>query len=250
LPARFRTETEIPQNTPRHPVTFQDQAEQDMFSSDASMLGDFGLRRCKPERFLDTRSVWKPARYFAGWKSTDPILDLPSYAFTIHSHFFKNIRNNSVFQGQQAEQDVFRADKTVIKAGGFLPGQFQCPPGARGKCAWNWNKSPGHNDLEFRYPRPLFSAEFCEFVFEQAGLANALHGALKCLLLAFSRLHPPSPILAQMTFQFVHDVWIPDAGGQHLPPPFRDGLFEIKHVVLSINRRGRKKSLSIVRAYS
>src|SRR5688572_24576946 len=76
LPGRFRTETEIPQNTPRHPVTFQDQAEQDMFGSDGSILGGLGFPRGKPERFLDTTSVWNLARHFAGWKSTHPILDL------------------------------------------------------------------------------------------------------------------------------------------------------------------------------
>jgi hypothetical protein len=121
-----------------------------MFGSDASMLGNFGFLRGKPERFLDTKSVWNLARHFAGWKTTHPILDLPSCAFTIHSHFFKNIRNNSVFQGQQAEQNVFRADKTVIKAGSFQPGQFQCPPRARGKCAQrgNWNKSPSRDAPE------------------------------------------------------------------------------------------------------
>src|SRR5262245_6838355 len=134
-----------------------------------------------------------------------------------------------------------------MKAGGFLSGQLQRPPGAGSQCAQggNWNKSPGYDALEFPEPRPSFSAEFCEFVLEQAGLANASHGALKCLLLAFSRLHSPGPIVAQMTFQFVHDVWILDAGGLHLPPPCRDGLFEIKHVVLSIDRPGRKKSRSI-----
>src|SRR5688572_10129523 len=88
LPGRFGTETEIPQNTSRHPVTFQEQSQEDVFGSDASLFGDFGFRRGKPERFLNTRRVWNPIRHFARWKITDPILDLPSHALTIHSHFF------------------------------------------------------------------------------------------------------------------------------------------------------------------
>src|SRR6185436_19922371 len=86
VPGPFRTETEIPQHTPRHPVTFQDQAEQDMFGSDRSIPADLGFPGGKVERFLDTRSVWNLVRHFAGWKSAHPILDLPSYAFTVHSH--------------------------------------------------------------------------------------------------------------------------------------------------------------------
>src|SRR4026209_384776 len=82
LPGRFRTETEIPQDTPRHPVAFQDQAEQDMFGSDESILRGLGFPGGKGEGFFDTRSVWNPVRHFAGWKSTHPILDLPSYVFT------------------------------------------------------------------------------------------------------------------------------------------------------------------------
>jgi len=76
FPGRFGTQTEISQNTPRHTITFKEQSQEDVFGSDASVLGNFGFRRGKPERFLDTRSVWKQARHFAGWKSTDPILDL------------------------------------------------------------------------------------------------------------------------------------------------------------------------------
>src|SRR5689334_6683686 len=109
-----------------------------------------------------------------------------------------------------------------MEAWGFLSSQFQRPLGARSKCAQggNWIKSPGYDALELPEPRPLFSAEFCEFLFEQTGLANALHSVFKCLLLAFSRLHPPCQVFAQVTFQFVHDGWILEAGGQHLPPPF------------------------------
>jgi hypothetical protein len=74
--------------------------------------------------------------------------------------------------------------------------------------------------LSFPSHAHFFPLSFCELVLDQAGLANTLHGAHKCLLLAFSRLHPPGPFFAQMTFQFVHDLWIPDAGGPHLLPPF------------------------------
>jgi hypothetical protein len=193
-----------------------------MFGPNGGMPGSFGFPGRKPEGFLDTRSVGKPGHYFPGRKNTHPILNLLFEHFAIHTHSFQDIRNNPVFQGQQAKQYVFRADKTVMKTGGFLPGQFQRPPGAWAKCAqgWSWIKSPSHNALEFPEPGPLFSAEFCEFLLEQAGFTNSLHGGLKCLLLAFSRLHLPCHVLAQMTFQFVRDIWILDAGGLHLPPPF------------------------------
>src|SRR3954451_11048764 len=82
LPSRFRTETEILQNTPRHPVAFQDQAEQEMFGSDGSILRAPRFPGGKAERFFDARSVWDWIRDFAGWKSTHPILDLPPYTFT------------------------------------------------------------------------------------------------------------------------------------------------------------------------
>src|SRR5687768_1375834 len=68
LPGRFRTEAEIPQNTPSDPVTFQDQAEQDMFGADGSIPGDLRFPGGKVERLPDTGSVWNPARRFAEWK--------------------------------------------------------------------------------------------------------------------------------------------------------------------------------------
>src|SRR6266568_3734743 len=47
FPGRFGTQTEIFQNTPRHTITFKEQSQEDVFGSDASMLGDFGFRRGK-----------------------------------------------------------------------------------------------------------------------------------------------------------------------------------------------------------
>src|SRR6185295_18871830 len=105
--------------------------------------GGLGFPGGKAERFFDARRVWNPARHFSGWKMTHPMLDLPSDVFTIHTHILKNIRNHSVFQCEQAEEDVFRADKIVVKARGFQTGQLQSRPCARGKYAQRGSESPG-----------------------------------------------------------------------------------------------------------
>ena len=132
---------------------------------------------------------------------------------------------------------MFGAYKPVVKTRGFLFGQLQRPQRARSKCeGWNWNKRLSDDASELPEPCRLFPAKFYEFVFEQARFADALDGAFKCPLLAFSCLHSPRNIVTKMAFEFVQDFWILYAGGAHLLPPVRDGLFEIKHVVLSIDR--------------
>src|SRR5262245_4667129 len=76
LPGSFRTQSEIFENSPRHPIAFKEQSQEDVFGSDVRKPRGFSFCRGEPERSFNTRSVWKVARHFAGWKITHPILDL------------------------------------------------------------------------------------------------------------------------------------------------------------------------------
>jgi hypothetical protein len=45
FPGRFRTETKIFQHASCHTITFKEQAQEDMFGPDGSVVGSFGLPR-------------------------------------------------------------------------------------------------------------------------------------------------------------------------------------------------------------
>src|SRR5674476_1646689 len=96
--------------------------------------------------------------------------------------------------------------------------------------------------LHFHRPAYLF-----EFPFEFGSLADFFHSDSKSLLRAQSRLHLLRDVLAQMNFQFFQRHGRFDAGGEHLLPPFRDGLFEVKHIAPFSNRPKRNAPATIVR---
>lgn len=77
---------------------------------------------------------------------------------------------------------------------------------------------------------------FFKLVFDYAGRANLAGRSFKCPLLIKSRFHPVLDFFAQMAFQFVERRGSFDAGGKHLPPPFRDGLLEISHIAVDWRR--------------
>ena len=61
------------------------------------------------------------------------------------------------------------------------------------------------------------------------------------LLRVQARNHLRLHVITQMTFQFVQHFGGFDPAGSHSPPPRRDCLFEIKHVVPSVSQIGWRK---------
>ena len=134
---------------------------------------------------------------------------------------------------------MFRPDKIVMKTKGLLASEFQRFPRLGGQSVRK-RKRKAHEDQQRLFPLlqacSLRRAGFGEFVLERGGLADALRGSVKSLLRAHAGLHLALHVLAQMAFQFIQDVLVSDTDGQHLPAPFQDFLFEVKHFALSTDR--------------
>jgi len=89
--------------------------------------------------------------------------------------------------------------------------------------------------------------DFSELLLEPGGFANSRNGQSKSLLFVATRTHPLLDLLAKMTSQLRQRHGSLNAGGEHLFPPVRDGLFEVKHIAPFLIRPRRNEPATIVR---
>ncbi len=111
---------EIFQNLRRHAVAFAQQAEQNVFRADVSVVERLGFLRREREDLFHARRVGDVADHFLVGAGADFLLDGDADGFKVNSHALQNIDGDALSQLDQAEQQMLRAEEIMVEAVGFL----------------------------------------------------------------------------------------------------------------------------------
>ena len=126
---------EIFQNLRGHAVAFAQQAEQNVFRADVSVIERLGLLRREREHFFHARRVGNVADHLLVRAGADLFLDFHADGFEVEAHFLQDIHGHALAQFDQAEQKMLGAEEIVVEPVGFLARQREHLLRARRKIA-------------------------------------------------------------------------------------------------------------------
>ena len=111
---------EILQNLCRHAVAFAQQAKENVFRANVSVIERLGFPGREREHFFNTRRVGNVADHFLIRAGADLFLDFHADGFEVETHFLDHVHGHALPQLDQAEQQMLRAEEIVIETVGFL----------------------------------------------------------------------------------------------------------------------------------
>ena len=111
---------EIFQDLRGHAVAFAQQAEQNVFRADVSVIERLGFLGREREDFFHARRVGNVADHFLVGAGADLFLDFHADGFEVDAHALQHVHGDALPQLDQAEQQMLRAEKIVIETVGFL----------------------------------------------------------------------------------------------------------------------------------
>ena len=104
-------------------VALAQQAEQNVLGADVGVVEGLGLLLRQGEDLLHARRVGNVADHLLVGAGADLLLDLQADGFQVEAHFLEHIDGDALAQLDEAEQEVFGADKVVVEPVGFLARQ-------------------------------------------------------------------------------------------------------------------------------
>ena len=125
LAGLFDVDVQIFQHPRGDAVAFAEQAQQDVFGADVSVIQRLGFLGGEGENLLHARRVRNVADHLLIRAGADLFLDFHADGFEIQAELLQDVDGDALAQLDQAEQQMFGADKIVVEAVGFFARQRQ-----------------------------------------------------------------------------------------------------------------------------
>ena len=114
LPCLLDVYVEIFEHLGSNPVALTEQAEQNVFGTDITVIKRLGFLGCEREDLFHARGVRNAPGYFLVGAGADLSLDLHADSFEVEAHFFEHADGDALSQFDQAEQQMLRAEVMVV----------------------------------------------------------------------------------------------------------------------------------------
>src|SRR5260221_3226438 len=125
LPRLLNIDVQILEDSRGHAVDFAQEAEQNVFGAHISVVERLGFLGRKRQHLLHARGVRDVADHLLVGAGADLFFDFHAHGFEIQTELLQDVHGDALAEFDQAEQQVFGADKIVVEPVGFLPGQRQ-----------------------------------------------------------------------------------------------------------------------------
>ena len=113
------------QHARRNPIALQQQAEENVFGADVSLLHCFGFPGGESQGSLRSRSVRGVADDDLVRSGANLPLDFRTDRLEIQAEFLQNIHGAALAAFEQSQEQVFGANKMVMEKPGLLLGKLQ-----------------------------------------------------------------------------------------------------------------------------
>ena len=123
------------QNFRGHAVALAQQAEQNVFGADVSVIERLGFLGREREDFFHARRVGNVADHFLIGAGADFLFHGDADGVEVNAHALQHIDGDALPQLDQAEQQMLRAEEVVVETVGFLACQREHLLRARRKIA-------------------------------------------------------------------------------------------------------------------